>query len=146
MRTAVLVGTAALLMAGVAEARPDREAIEAFGLVGHWAISCEAAPSPHNPHVYVTMSDTSAPTRRLQTGDPKLDDIRELLDARLIGDGKLTMQQAVSGSKITFLLRMESGDRYRIDEMVTSDGKALVTHAVQIFDGKPSPWYHRCGN
>jgi hypothetical protein len=134
---------AALALAAPVCAQPDSEAVEKFGLSGHWAIACNADPSPNNPHIYVSTSATAPPMRKRVTGDPKSEDTIPLINARLIGSDHLTMQQAVEGKTVTFLLVMEK-DRYRIDEMVTSDGNALVTHAVQNFDGKASPWYQRC--
>jgi hypothetical protein len=148
MRGRFRVGGTALLLAatGLAHpvlADPDGEVVQEFGLTGHWAIACDAAPSPYNPHIFVSTSDTGQAIRRRVTGDPRSENTIPLLNARLLGNNQLTMQQFVEGKTVTFLLVMDQ-DRYRIDEMVTSDGKLLVTHAVQNFDGKESPWYHRC--
>jgi hypothetical protein len=148
MRGRCVIGSATLLLAAMiyahpATAQPDSDAIEQFGLFGHWAIACGERPSPYNPHIFVSASDSGSPVRRRATGDPLSEDTIPLLNVRLIGSNQLTMQQAVEGKIVTYLLVMDQ-DRYRIDEMVTSDGKSLVTHAVQNFDGKASPWYHRC--
>ena len=143
MRGFICIGTALSLLALPARAQPDSEAIAAFGLEGHWAISCSGAPSDANPHVHVATTADAAPTRRLVTGNAAIDNVLQLTNARAVGAHQLTFQEKVEGKTITFLLVMEEG-RYRIDEMVSSDGKALVTHAVQNWDGKPSPWYSRC--
>jgi hypothetical protein len=148
MQKQFMVGGAMMLLAAMgfaqkAQAQPDSEAVEKFGLEGHWAIACGEKPSPYNPHIFVSVSDSGTPVRRRETGDPKSEDTIPLLNARLISDHQLTMQQAVEGKIVTYLLVMDQ-NRYRIDEMVTSDGKSLVSHAVQNFDGKDSPWYHRC--
>jgi hypothetical protein len=142
MRQKLLIA-AALLLSLPAAAQPDSEAIARFGLEGHWAISCAAEPAPSNPHIRVAASDTAPPTRALVTGNAALDNVLELTNARPVGARQLTFQELSDGKLLTFLVVMED-DRYRVDEMVTSDGKALVTHAVQNWDGKPSPWYQRC--
>lgn len=137
------LAVAALLMAAPAAAQPDSEAIAKFGLEGHWAISCAAAPAPTNPHVRVATSPQAQPTRELMTGNAATDNVLPLTNARLIGENQLTFQEILDGKLLTFLV-LRDGDRYRIDELVTDDGKALVTHAVQNWDGKDSPWYQRC--
>ena len=126
-----------------AAAQPDSDAILRFGLEGNWAISCSAAPAPTNPHVRVAASEAAPPTRELVTGDAAIDNVLPLINARLVGDTQLTFQEEVEGKLVTFLVEMAE-NRYRVAEMVTSDGKALVTHGVQNWDGKPSPWYSRC--
>lgn len=143
MRQDVIAGAALLLMCVPAAAQPDGEAIATFGLDGHWAVSCTAPPAPTNPHVLVAASPATQPTRELMTGNAETDNVLPLVNARLIGGNQITFQEFTEGRLITFLVVKEEG-RYRIDEMVTNDGKALVTHAVQNWDGMPSPWYQRC--
>jgi hypothetical protein len=142
MRQKLLIA-AALLVPLPAAAHPDSETIARFGLAGHWAISCASQPTPNNPHVLVVASPVAPPTRELRTGNAATDNVLPLLNARLIADDQLTFQEFTGGKIVTFLL-VSDGSRYRINEMVTSDGKALVTHAVQNWDGMPSPWYQRC--
>src|SRR4051794_33052011 len=142
MRQKLLIG-AGLLLSWPAASQSDSEAVARFGLEGHWAISCTAEPAPTNPHVRVAASPTAPPTRALVTGDAAVDDVLPLMNARPVGGDKLTFQEVIEGKLVTFLVVMAT-NRYRVDEMVTSDGKALVTHAVQNWDGKPSPWYQRC--
>ena len=143
MRQKLLTLTALLLLSLPAAAQPDSEAIARFGLEGHWAISCAAEPAPNNPHVLVAASAAAPPTRELITGTAAMDNVLQLTNARLVGANQLTFQEFTEGKLVTFLVVMQD-NRYRVDEMVTSDGKALVTHAVQNWDGKPSPWYQRC--
>jgi hypothetical protein len=138
-----LFTVAALVMAVPAAAQADSEAITKFGLEGHWAISCAAPPAPTNPHVRVATSMATSPTRELMTGTPATDNVLELINARPVGDDQLTFEEIMDGKRVTFLVVMQEG-RYRVTEMVTEDGKALVTHAVQNWDGKDSPWYQRC--
>jgi len=143
MRASLLIGACLLLYCLPASAQSDSDAIAQFGLPGHWAISCAAAPSANNPHIHVAASATAPPTRRLVTGDDSIDNVLQLTNARSVSANQLTFQEFVEGKVVTFLV-VRDQDKYRIDEMVTSDGKALVTHAVQTWDNKPSPWYSRC--
>ena len=143
MRAHLPVGACLLLLALPLRAEPAEDLFARLGLTGHWAVSCAEAPSESNPHIHVATSSNAAATRRLVTGNAKIDNVLALTNPRLVSDNKITFQEFTEGKTVTFLVALEQG-RYRIDEMVTSDGKALVTHAVQSWDGKPSPWYERC--
>ena len=134
---------ALLLLSSPVAAQPDSDAIQKFGLEGHWAVSCTSEPAPTNPHVVIAASASAPPTRELKTGDAEVDNVLQLTNARLIGERQITFQEFTEGKTITFLVVREEG-RYQIAEMSTSDGKALVTHGLQNWDGKPSPWYQRC--
>jgi hypothetical protein len=143
MRQILFVLPGLLFLSLPAAAQPDSEAIVQFGLEGHWAVSCTAAPAPTNPHVVIAASASAPPTRQLRTGNAEIDNVLPLTNARLIDESQITFQELMEGKTVTFLVVRKEG-RYQVVEMVSGDGKALVMHGQQMWDNKPSPWYSRC--
>ena len=144
-RTAVLLVSSALLFAGSANADNDADAMVQFGLVGSWAPDCHAVPSPTNPFVNFTFSDTGQPMRLVIAGKPQYQSMVPLSDLVAIDETHLQLSYPQAGVTVTVIL-MKEPNRIRPYRAGVSDGTVSVENGVVKSSGQETNWLLRCAD
>jgi hypothetical protein len=133
------------LLAGAAQAGADSDALLQFGLIGNWALHCQAPPSPANPFMSFMPSTAGQPTRQIITGKPEYDSLVPIRDATMIDNNHLRLSYPQAAVTITVTLVKEQR-RIRPLEAVASDGTVSVKDGIVQFSGQPTNWLERCAD
>ncbi len=136
---------AALLAFGAnrAQAEENSDTLVKFGLIGTWAIDCNAPPSMKNPFQTFAALDGGAPTRQLVFGNPAYDHIEPIRDVILITDDRLRLSFSQNNLTITVVLIKDRG-RVRPLESTTSGGQTVVSGGIVQRSGQETAWLQRC--
>jgi hypothetical protein len=138
-----------VLLPAVAHAGPDSDAIVGFGLIGTWALNCQASPGPTNPFTSFNPSDTNEPTRQIVTGRPQYDGSVPLTRVTEIGATRLQFDYPQGGVTITVVLEKEDKDsqhRIRPINATASDGTVSVKDGIVQYNSQPTAWLYKCNN
>lgn len=135
----------ALLFAGSARASNDSDVLAQFGLVGSWASDCHAVPSPTNPFVNFTFSDTGQPMRLVIAGKPQYQSMVPLSDMRSIDETHLQFSYPQAGVTVTVILVKEQ-NRIRPYRAMASDGTVSVENGIVKSSGQETKWLLKCGD
>lgn len=144
MSRGALVGFVTVVLAGAsAHAGADSDALLQFGLIGNWALHCDAPPSPANPFMSFRPSSAGQPTRQLITGKPEYDSVVPVSEAAMLDATHLRFSYPQSAVTITVTLVKEQR-RIRPLEATASDGTVSVEDGVVQSSGQPTRWIERC--
>ena len=132
-----------LLAAHAARAGADSDALAKFGLVGSWAIDCQAPPSLKNPFQTFVPSTAGNPIRQDVVGDPDRDRIVPIHDVIPLADDRLRLSFEQNGIAVTVVLVKDKG-RVRPLESTTSDGQTIVSGGVVQRTGQQTIWLEKC--
>ncbi|HEV8014900.1 MAG TPA: hypothetical protein VGP48_05185 [Stellaceae bacterium] len=144
-RAAIAVLPLLSLLPGAARAGADSDALLQFGLIGNWALHCQAPPSPTNPFVSFTPSSAGQPTRQIITGRPEYDSLVPIRDAAMIDNNHLRLSYPQGGVTVTVTLVKEQR-RIRPFDAIASDGTESVKGGIVQYSGQPTSWLERCAD
>lgn len=144
MRMLVLaVGAYAMLAAGSASADPNGDALAKFGLPGHWALRCQEAPGPKNPHQFFVVSPIGNSIEQT-AGDPNGNNFLLLLsNVHILNSDQIAYTATIGGTLYNFVIA-KNGNRRRTIEIVSGSGQAAVSHGIIMANGSETPWLERC--
>lgn len=142
-RCAALAVGALVLAPALARADVDSDALLHFGLIGNWALDCQAPPSPANPFMNFIPSSAGKPTRQIITGKPEYDSLVPISDTALLDDSHLRLSYPQGGVIVTVTL-VKDQNRVRPFEAVASDGRVTVRGGIVQYSGRPTSWLQRC--
>ncbi len=142
-RAASLAGVLLALLSGPARAGADSDALTKFGLIGTWAIDCNAPPSIANPFQTFIPSNAGVPIRQDIVGDPDRDRIVPIHDAILITSDRLRLSFTQSGTTVTVVLVKDKA-RVRPLESTTAEGRTIVSGGVVQGTGQQTIWLQKC--
>jgi hypothetical protein len=138
------------LLPCVAWASADSDAVVQFGLVGSWALNCQAPPSPANPFTSFDPSTTGIPVRQIVTGQPQYDSHVPVSQVTLIGTARLQLSYPQGGVTVTVVLEKEDKGqnqrRIRPVDAVASNGTVSVKDGIVSYSGQPTAWLNKCAD
>jgi hypothetical protein len=143
-RLVVLLAALAVIVPGAAWAGADSDAVVQFGLVGSWALNCQAAPSPANPFMSFDPSTSGEPIRQIITGRPQYDSHVPVSKVSAIGTARLQLTYPQGGVTITVVLEKDQ-QRIRPIDAMASDGTVSVKDGIVQYSGQPTAWLFKCG-
>jgi len=131
----------------VASAQSPASDIEEFGLFGTWADDCYANPGPSNQ--YASFSITSRGTIMLRNdfGPDYGDMIYRIVDARRIGQFKISLRQLLTTDDRVALdtVMLKAGDKVRIWSSRGADGSEYVQDGrIPVANNHETGWMERC--
>ena len=141
--SAWIVAALLLAPADAAQAGADSDALAKFGLIGSWAIDCQAPPSLANPFQTFVPSTAGDPIRQDVVGDPDRDRIVPIHDVILVADDRLRLSFQQNGISVTVVLVKDKG-RVRPLESTTSDGQTIVSGGIAQRTGQQTVWLEKC--
>jgi hypothetical protein len=144
MRTLFWLVSSTLLFAGSARADNDADVLAQFGLVGSWAADCHAVPSPTNPFVNFTFSDTGQPMRLVIAGKPQYQSMVPLSEMVSVDETHLQFSYPQAGVTVTVILVKEQ-NRIRPYRAIASDGTVSVENGIVKSSGQETNWLLKCG-
>jgi hypothetical protein len=139
---ATVVAVLALAPA-LARADVDSDALLRFGLIGNWALDCQAPPSLANPFMNFIPSSAGKPTRQIVTGKPEYDSLVPISDTALLDDSHLRLSYPQGRVTVTVTL-VKDQLRVRPFEAVASDGTVSVKGGIVQYNGRPTSWLEKC--
>lgn len=147
---ALLLAPLALTLIAV-PARADDAAVlrvmEESGLMGSWAVDCDASPSMDTPWEVIAVGDDGL-VRAINDGG-EYRSTYVIVDARREGANDVAMtareerEDGAYGEPLSLVYRVEAR-RQKTWTSTTSDGVELVTGGY-FPSGDENPWYARCG-
>jgi len=137
---------ALLAMVSPALANPDSDRLNQAGMLGSWAVDCNAPPSKTNPYQLFAPSSSGAPTRTLRMDDPELDGTRTIKNVRIIASDRVGLSwNALNGDTLRMVV-LKAGNRHKgFESVYASNGKVLVKDGRFVSSGKETPWFTKCG-
>jgi len=145
-------GIAVLLLAGALAAviRPAwadtlETTLTRFGLLGHWAVDCGAAPSIENPHGLYRMLSPHEAELRYDYGPLYEPQIHIITFAEPADGNRLRIKHIDrrDGSSLEATIQ-KLADRIQNVSVVESDGKIIVKDGIYTLNGRPAVWLERC--
>jgi hypothetical protein len=145
-RWAIRVGLATIVIAvpiNPTRASPDGDAMTKFGLTGHWAVACQAAPGPKNPHEFFVGPPLGSPIARIVGGEPGQSGIFPLIDIQIISAEKIAYTAVdVQGTRYNIVVA-RNGMRLRTMDINTG-GQVVANQGVTTATGAETFWLERC--
>ena len=141
----IMLGLALVVGPAPAAVASDASEIEAFGILGVWAIDCSQPPSGENANIERSVA-SAGKVHSLWRFDEKGDGyLAELFDLELRGTDTLAMTNINlrDGNRFRVVLQKRD-DRSRSIESTGSDGKKLISDGKFVASGLPTPSFTRC--
>jgi hypothetical protein len=145
---------AALALATGAGGETVGDAMDRLGMLGTWAVSCEAAASFDNPKVNFVRSPAGDVVRHLQVGQPSHEllvavELAEQIDAATLHmrERNLSGYGAADGRIYEERLALSTVDgrrRTRSMDSVGDDGRHYIENGIVTATGKESVWMTKC--
>jgi hypothetical protein len=127
-------------------AGPDSDRLNQAGILGSWAVNCNAPPSKTNPYQLFAPSSSGSPTRTLQMDNPDLDGTLTIKDVRIIASDRVGLSWTGRSGNVLRMVVLKAGNRLKGFESVrVSDGKVLVKDGRFTGSGGETPWFTKCG-
>jgi hypothetical protein len=122
---------------------PQSDAARKWGLIGVWAISCEAPASRENPFYIYESSDGRLFVRR-DSGDFK--DVNEVVSAKIIDENEfeITIDFRKFSRTMTAVYGKISNDKFRSRSNVDGSGHYTIKDGKLTHNGELSPVMNRC--
>lgn len=117
------------------------EALVRSGLIGHWAVNCDAEYTTENPHLIYAISDKGDPNEKLL-----MDQIRNrttpLRDIRELKGNMIEWVQPWPGGTMKVVTKVE-GRRHKTWSSVLSSGATVVDQG-RYEGGGEALWFNKC--
>lgn len=147
MRMTSLCAVLVLCSLTGARAQSAATAMQEFGLLGTWAGDCGQGPSPANNHATYSVNAAGVLELTNTFGPDYEDGVYKITDAKLLSDGKLSMQQVLvknESVKLDIVVMKENG-RVRVWSSALPDGSKLVDEGyITSATGAETRWVTRC--
>jgi hypothetical protein len=148
MRTIFFVAVQLLLLTGFADAQSAANVVKEFGLVGSWAIDCRQPPSPTNAYANFSLTSGGAIELRDDFG-PDFDDmIYRIVDAKRIGQFRLSLRQLLTTDDQIVLdtVMLRAGGRIRNWSSRLADGSSVLVEngIIPLAREQETGWMTRC--
>jgi hypothetical protein len=148
MRTIFFVAFQLLLLTGLADAQSAANVVKEFGLVGSWAIDCRQPPSPTNAYANFSLTSGGAIELRDDFG-PDFDDmIYRIVDAKRIGQFRLSLRQLLTTDDQIVLdtVMLRAGGRIRNWSSRLADGSSVLVDngVIPLAREQETGWMTRC--
>jgi hypothetical protein len=124
----------------------DSDRLNQAGMLGSWAVNCNAPPSKTNPYQLFAPSSSGAPTRTLQMDDPGLDGTLKVKDVRVIASDRVGLSWTNRSGETIRMVVLKTGNRLKGFEAVNErSGKLQVKDGRFVSSGLETPWFTKCG-
>ena len=141
----IMLGLALFVAPAPAAVASDASVIEAFGILGVWAIDCSQPPSGENAHIERSVTSAGKVHSLWRYDDKGGGDLAELVDMEPRGTDAfaLTNINLRNGNRFRVVLQKRD-DKTRSIESTGSDGKKLISDGKFVASGLPTPSFTRC--
>jgi hypothetical protein len=148
MRTIFFVAVQLLLLTGFANAQSAANVVAEFGLFGTWAIDCRQPPSPANAYANFSLTSQGAIELRDDFG-PDFDDmIYRIVDAKRIGQFRLSLRQLLTTDDQIVLdtVMLRAAGRIRNWSSRLADGSSILVEdgIIPLAREQETGWMTRC--
>lgn len=127
-------------------ANSDGDRLREAGLLGSWAVDCNAPPSKTNPYQVLAPSPDGSPTRTLQVNDPRIDETVTIREVRSIARGRIGLTWTDRDGDTFRMVLLKDGNRHKgFNSVRASDGKVFVKGGRFVNSGRDTPWFTKCG-
>lgn len=142
---AFLLAGAVIALAPPASADSLEETLAGFGLLGRWAVDCDAAPSIENPYGLYRMLTPYEAELRYDFGAQFEPHLHLITFAEPVEGNRLRLKQLNrrDGSYLDIILQRLNG-RIQNVSVVESGGKVIVKNGIYTVNGFPAVWLERC--
>ena len=100
-------------------ANPDSDRLNQAGMLGSWAVDCNAPPSKTNPYQLFAPSSSGSPTRTLQMDTPSLDGTLTIKDVRVIASDRVGLSWTDRSGDTLRMIVLKTGNRLKGFELVS---------------------------
>ena len=94
-------------------ANPDSDRLNQAGMLGSWAVNCNAPPSKTNPYQLFAPSSSGSPTRTLQMDTPSLDGTLTIKDVRVIASDRVGLSWTDRSGDTLRMIVLKVGSRLK---------------------------------
>jgi hypothetical protein len=148
-----LVGVLALALLAMPAAAQDKPSVAAlfkqFGLIGEWAVDCNADASPANPHVEVSEDDKGEVVERHDLGPDYRVNAYRMLAAHRVSPTRVSVEavfepggDSEQRQDLTFSVR--DGTRQTVFTKI-ENGPVRVKDGIAVGYGVKTPRLKKCG-
>ena len=148
MRLVVVLVLAAAIPAGTRAALTAEELFNSFRLFGTWAVDCQRAAAPDNPHVSVTMPSAGLILEDHDLGKDNAVNRYSILSAEKLSDTRIEVRVIFQPGKETeerqrLVLAVHDGTRRTLFTQ-PQEGPVRVKDGVAVAYGVQTPLLKKC--
>ncbi len=144
--SALLIAAVVAFGAAPASAQGTANTLQAWGLIGTWAVRCDQPAAEGNSYGrFVAAPDGRAYYER-DFGDPSRNDRSEVVSARPQADGTIALQiNFTSFGQVRLNVYTKAADgRVRVIYNRGPQGDVTVENGILTHNRRPTPWSTRC--
>jgi hypothetical protein len=139
-RAVALTFVALVEICSPARAGSDSDALEMFGLIGHWAAECGAPPTPTNPHVRFIASDGWGPIYQVSMGNPQVDSAFAIRQVSLIGQDQISLSLSLGVVNFASTILKKTNGQVRPFESTLGTGQVTIHEGLLTKTGAETQW------
>lgn len=117
------------------------DALIKSGIIGHWAVACDADHSSLNPHLIYEIPSIGSPTEQLLM-DTQHDRTTPIENIKGYSNGLIEWTQTTPRDRVTVLTKV-AGTRQKTWTSTLSDGSVLISDG-RYEGGGEAPWFNKC--
>lgn len=118
-----------------------KEALIRAGLIGHWAVNCDAEFTTENPHLIYAIPEKGDPTEKLLM-DALRNRTTPLREIRELKGSMIEWTQPLHDGSVKVVTKIE-GRRQKTWSSVLSTGAVMIDRGAYEGGGE-APWFNKC--